>query len=321
MAEDVVTRTWGYCPIVSSADFAKGFAACARLSFNYSAGGPVAQSDSIAARVTNAAAAPGRRCGLVERPQNLSCFFQVEHTPYSSAGYHMGLQHYECAAEAVEPRLTRFTVELAIAVTVVGLLFLLPNLWLLLIYLRRPRGAEGPPAEAEARKQPAAAPSHEVQKVYLSFSDVHYSVKLNSGARARAKAKLIKGQPRPPHWDLKHVLKGVSGAFAPGSLSAIMVRAPGPRLACSPFRGPGSAGARSSSPLVPARAAPRRTAGRRGRTEPPLPPPFCRARRAAASRRCSTCWPTARTRATAQAVSLSTAPHAAERSSSGWPPT
>jgi len=61
MAEDVVTRTWGYCPIVSSADFAKGFAACARLSFNYSAGGPVAQSDSIAARVTNAAAAPGRR--------------------------------------------------------------------------------------------------------------------------------------------------------------------------------------------------------------------------------------------------------------------
>jgi len=63
-----------------------------------------------------------------------------------------------------------------------------------------------------------------VKQIYLSFSDVHYSVTLNSGAKKRAKAALPKGEPKPPHWDLKHVLKGVSGVFAPGSLSAIMVR-------------------------------------------------------------------------------------------------
>jgi hypothetical protein len=219
---DVVTRTWAYCPIVSSASFARGFEACERLIFNYSNGPPVALAQSIQARVTNAAAAPSRQCGLVENPQNLSCFFQVEHIPYISNGIHPALQHYECADEAVLPRTTRFTIELSVAITVVGLFFLIPNLWLLLIYLWRPSRAAGSADETEARKQPASAAPHEVQQVYLSFSDVHYSVKLNSGARSRAKKKLPAGQPKPPHWDLKHVLKGVSGVFAPGSLSAIM---------------------------------------------------------------------------------------------------
>ena len=70
--------------------------------------------------------------------------------------------------------------------------------------------------------------------MYLSFSDLYYSVALNKSAKKRilddaieqSKASGVwaikKAADMPRFWDVKRILKGVSGAFAPGSLSAIM---------------------------------------------------------------------------------------------------
>lgn len=144
MEPDVVLRTFGYCPIVSVARFDAGFASCARLALNYTAGGPVAAARSVTANVSNAAAsAMGRAgaCGLVSRPENLSCYFQVSIAPFATPGLHPDLGFYECAPEALEPAPPRFEREMIGAVVIVGLLFLVPNVLLLLVALLRPRGA------------------------------------------------------------------------------------------------------------------------------------------------------------------------------------
>jgi len=192
--------------------------------------------------VTNAAATAD--CGLAlpslgSSPANLSCYIQVSIAPYVDVA-ERNLRFYECVDEAEDPRPARFESEMIAAIIVIGLIFLLPNAWLALVWLSRPRAESGgapapagPAAEgfslAEASTASAASfessdePAERVKRVYLSFSDIHYSVKLNASARARAKAALPKGKgKRPLHWDQKHVLRGVSGVFAPGSLSAIM---------------------------------------------------------------------------------------------------
>ena len=76
-----------------------------------------------------------------------------------------------------------------------------------------------------------AAKGGEAGRVYLSFENVYYSVTLNASAQKAALEKAkeeqggkksIKPSEMPPFWDTKVIIKGVSGAFAPGSLSAIM---------------------------------------------------------------------------------------------------
>jgi len=205
--EDVVTRTFGYCPVVSAAKFTDGFAACRRLSTNYTNGGPVALADSITANVTNAAANPNRLCGLSARPQNLSCFFQVQITPFTTPGINPDLGYYDCAPAASVPQPSYFTVELIIAVSLVGLAFIVPNLWLLFIYLRRP-AALAAEAVAEASKHPkkkhSATFSPDVRQIHLTLSAalVHTSLSSHTGCilpRTPSLLPFYSQLDEPPH--------------------------------------------------------------------------------------------------------------------------
>ena len=131
-----VVRTYGYCPEVSAAQFDRGFAACARLSLNYTRGDVLPLDNSVETTVTNAAATAD--CGLAlpslgSSPANLSCYIQVSIAPYVDVA-ERNLRFYECVDEAEDPRPARFESEMIAAIIVIGLIFLLPNAWLALVW-------------------------------------------------------------------------------------------------------------------------------------------------------------------------------------------
>ncbi len=184
-------------------------------------------------------------------PQGLSCVSQVRLAPFVLPGGNDD-SFFTCTREAQVrapfwPEASNIA-EAAVVMVLVGFFFAIPVLaigTILFVRWRTARRIErsdgqvqvvsGAPASSAPKKVAPAEPAAqavegggggEAGRVYLSFSDVYYSVPLNSAARknalASAKATGVGKKDMPKFWDTKPIIKGVSGAFSPGTLSAIM---------------------------------------------------------------------------------------------------
>ena len=283
-------RTFSYCPEVSSANFERGFAACARLgTTNYSSAsglGPASLGSSQWGNFTmgsvswNYTARLGVRsnssnaCGPDLHPlspmasQGLSCVQQVRLSPYMLPGG-VDDSFFQCNLGAERrsewPGTPNWGEPIVVAI-LIGIFFLIPIVAVIwLVTQRGPRAvapkqlsrapSSGMSSSAgdlftehsvahesvreESRRESRREESRregiedevepqggEAGRVHLSFEDVYYSVTLNASAKkavlAAAKAKGQLASDLPPFWDVKVIIKGVSGAFGPGSLSAIM---------------------------------------------------------------------------------------------------
>lgn len=253
-------KTFSYCATVTNDGLKAGFESCERLT-NYSTTSSVMERDSITWNLTESTLDAGQ-CTLEAAPQSLSCFLQVGIAPYLLPGGNATAQDLdffdECAEQVGTPFPAKFTDFMIACLVVIGIFFIVPNVWLFAIVLGRPKqvkpgAASQPEKEKSVSKKAAkkaasqakriggavasavpkfggiATPGRaktfkqaECARIYLSFTNIHYSVTLNSSAKAKARTGLPKDGPKPTYWDVKHVLQGVSGVFAPGTLSAIM---------------------------------------------------------------------------------------------------
>lgn len=247
-------RSFSFCPVTSEESFASGFGACARLvSGTYShepapllvdAGHGNFTSGSVSWNYTMRAAmanngvndcGPDYTAHSQYTPGGLSCVQQVRLAPFILPGGGDD-SFFSCTREA-RARATSWDEEgsnwaQAIIVSVVFALVALPSvLFVLWILLKRKLNSKASGSSAATPPPATELESHaksggDAGRVYLSFSDVYYSVTLNSSAQkaklAAAKAEGKTPKDMPKFWDVKCILKGVSGAFSPGSLSAIM---------------------------------------------------------------------------------------------------
>ena len=277
-------RTFSYCPVISSASFERGFAACARLgTTNYSDASGVdpaslgssqwgnfttgSVSWNYTARLavrsnSSTACGPGLHPLSPMESQGLSCVQQVRLSPYMLPGG-VDDSFFQCNLGAERrsewPGTPNWGEPIAVII-LISIFFLIPIVSVIWLVTRRgpravaPKLARAPSSgrsssagdffsehtvahesvREESRREESRrsgddqveAQGGEAGRVHLSFEDVYYSVTLNASAKKAvleaAKAKGQAASDMPPFWDTKVIIKGVSGAFGPGSLSAIM---------------------------------------------------------------------------------------------------
>ena len=250
----VAPRTFSFCPVISVDAFTSGFAACDRIvSGIYQPASSGGAPSSIGGFLPNSVsynytlrAAANASCGKSyeaysgSAQDGLSCVQQVRLAPFVQPGGDDD-SFFTCTAEAMRRQdwlNSGNAATVIVACVLVGIFFLIPvayNIWLLAVRHAAARRKDGVVASGGGKGGKGSKGSKgggdgggggAAGRVYLSFEDVHYSVVLNSSARkkalADAKAAGVAKADLPPYWDRKRLLTGVSGCFAPGSLTAIM---------------------------------------------------------------------------------------------------
>ena len=225
-------RSFSFCPVTSEESFASGFGACARLISGtyYHEPAPLLvdaahgnfTSGSVSWNYTMAAMANnGPDCGpdytahSQYTPGGLSCVQQVRLAPFVLPGGGDD-SFFSCTREA-SARATSWNEEgsnwaQAILVSVLFAIVALPSLaFVLWILLKRKLNSNSSTTAAtslhatELESNPRNG--GDAGRVYLSFSDIYYSVTLNSSAQKAklATAKVEGKTPRdmPRFWNVK----------------------------------------------------------------------------------------------------------------------